>query len=1441
MSTLRAIAKIAKAADEARTAVASQEDVVKQEEVRAKIKGKGVGDKADAAEEAQYIDHRAVQQGWDPVPMKFGGDRPGPRVGATLTCLEVALHAKDLRRDDVERAHAAAHEQQYGLFLFGGDDEKGNQTDTLYVYYLQDRRWERPMVRGKQPTKRSRHTATAVSGSQDASSAKSHQQWLLLFGGVGASNAVSVLEPNEMEWTMPPTRAAHRKIKRKKKEKERAVWMPPEDDALLPCARFGHSSVTYGERIIIFGGQDHRAPLGDLYELHVGAWAAAGGQEVPMDWVRPEVAGYAPPPSSMHSAAIMRDHMLLVGGEPAWQGFLWALKLQPPMTWLRTTTRDFPLRGVSRHTLCEFVTPKPHQREEVIIMGGVIEREVITAFFTLDVRSWHAETAELPRETWLDCEERLHAQGLEAHEIQMARSEWEDHMKKEVKKAKKKGKGKPQLGETSKPEGDDDEAEEDEPEEEKPDEEFTLPTEYMDTLTLGEWVPLRLGKEPPDARFGHCMVRCGNIVYMFGGRTLHGAIDKFLQFDGKPLLWRSVPVDGDTPGSRVSHRTLLLDHYLYLLGGGSGNRSFNDLRRLDLYTMHWELVATRGEGPDDKPDAIIGTSLQYVEPYMVVFGGGDGRRPSNDLHTLDMNTMLWRKINTDGAPPAPRVGHTATMLDSSMIVFGGFSKGKYFHDVHMLDVEKLQWSQFIVMGTAPHGRVSHTATLIKGEIHIFGGSAGGACYNDYIVLSHPDHENVVAAEERKRSRGRPAAGGAGGGGGGGGRPAKEAAGGRALSKMSTAVSKVVAFNDVSGASPPPSPPGSPSSSAAHASVLPPGAPPPSPPPAPPGDGAMVPYATPQKGDGGGDAAASTSRTQGSAGGPTARSAGTQRSAGTARRTSASGGGRARRADQQRKGVWRYPEIAGLPPAPRFSHTASVVGDLLFVMGGLARKGRAYGDVHILDLRLMEWSSPRVSLEGPAARGRHTVEVMGSVLFVFGGGAEGRVFDDFWALDTTDFGMVELEQRAAKAGLAPVVANDEPLESALALSFLLPQMGEAPPVVTDAEYDDVEARAADADEVSCWLQHLGLGEHAYAFSAHEIDLEVLIQLEEHDLTDMGVHDPTQRLRLLRGIEVLRTRGSLAAVGKAPGERLFKRRFRLGCEVNFGGSPAILAVDTKTDLKVCVKFIHSTEEYARQLTLHQQLKGEMVARLVEAFPAVAKEEIQLAEEAAGGVALTMVQLGWGLPCLILEYGDSSLGEYVGRGLLPPTERKATFEAMVRVVLALHARGLAHCALQPESFRLYEGTSWRLANLESCTAFHEPSPRKIPVCYAAPEVVRHLRLPKTAHATAALDVWSLGVLLWQLFSQQPLFLNEAEATTLLASHAPLAAPMGCVVDEQAHHLLLKMLVRKPTDRLEPAKVLKHGYLAGGMDTTEMEASFGPMQKGHLFLRSLLQQIKG
>ena len=61
-----------------------------------------------------------------------------------------------------------------------------------------------------------------------------------------------------------------------------------------------------------------------------------------------------------------------------------------------------------------------------------------------------------------------------------------------------------------------------------------------------------------------------------------------------------------------------------------------------------------------------------------------------------------------------------------------------------------------------------------------------------------------------------------------------------------------------------------------------------------------------------------------------------------------------------------------------------------------------------------------------------------------------------------------------------------------MTFLAPHMGEAARAVeypAELEYEDVEARAADADEVRSWLTHLGLAQHVYTFAAHEIDFEV----------------------------------------------------------------------------------------------------------------------------------------------------------------------------------------------------------------------------------------------------------------------------------------------------------------------------------------------------------------
>ena len=124
------------------------------------------------------------------------------------------------------------------------------------------------------------------------------------------------------------------------------------------------------------------------------------------------------------------------------------------------------------------------------------------------------------------------------------------------------------------------------------------------------------------------------------------------------------------------------------------------------------------------------------------------------------------------------------------------------------------------------------------------------------------------------------------------------------------------------------------------------------------------------------------------------------SKGAAKKASAKGGrsGSPERSSGRRTATWSSPEVAGFPPEARYSHTATAIGPMLFIVGGLGRKGRPFDDMHVLDLTSLVRSLPRVTHEGPAGRGRHATVAVGSVLFIFGGGAKGEIYEDVWTLD-----------------------------------------------------------------------------------------------------------------------------------------------------------------------------------------------------------------------------------------------------------------------------------------------------------------------------------------------------------------------------------------------------------------------------------------------------------
>lgn len=63
--------------------------------------------------------------------------------------------------------------------------------------------------------------------------------------------------------------------------------------------------------------------------------------------------------------------------------------------------------------------------------------------------------------------------------------------------------------------------------------------------------------------------------------------------------------------------------------------------------------------------------------------------------------------------------------------------------------------------------------------------------------------------------------------------------------------------------------------------------------------------------------------------------------------------------KERRWVWAFPLIEGVPPSPRGGHTATLAGQSLIIFGGHYYSGKELGyvylnDVHILDVNQNRW-------------------------------------------------------------------------------------------------------------------------------------------------------------------------------------------------------------------------------------------------------------------------------------------------------------------------------------------------------------------------------------------------------------------------------------------------------------------------------------------------------
>ncbi|KNC49026.1 acyl-CoA binding protein [Thecamonas trahens ATCC 50062] len=200
-----------------------------------------------------------------------------------------------------------------------------------------------------------------------------------------------------------------------------------------------------------------------------------------------------------------------------------------------------------------------------------------------------------------------------------------------------------------------------------------------------EWRRLETGGDQPMPRYGHSFTTVGSRAYLFGGKG-HANVffgNELEVLDLDTLTWSVLETSGEAPARRYGQCAFVYRNVYYVVGG-SGVEFYNDVHALDLETRTWSRVKTHGRQPSVRSYH----SVALWGAKAVVFGGdhGGGER-FNDVHILDLRSMRWLEVVTKGPIPAVRCTHTFSIVGSRGILFGGRDAGTYYNDVRYLNLD----------------------------------------------------------------------------------------------------------------------------------------------------------------------------------------------------------------------------------------------------------------------------------------------------------------------------------------------------------------------------------------------------------------------------------------------------------------------------------------------------------------------------------------------------------------------------------------------------------------------------------------------------------------------------------------------------------------------------------------------------------------------------------
>jgi len=142
-------------------------------------------------------------------------------------------------------------------------------------------------------------------------------------------------------------------------------------------------------------------------------------------------------------------------------------------------------------------------------------------------------------------------------------------------------------------------------------------------------------------------------------------------------------------------------------------------------TATWKYREAKGDIPPQRH----GQQVALINNTLFMFGGRatETERLLNDLHALDLESMIWTRLTPNGDIPSPRIRHTLTYVDGFLYLLGGvganysaFVKDCFWR----YDIKSGAWDLLPPPPTTDEVIAGHTASALESQaVVVFGGTS----------------------------------------------------------------------------------------------------------------------------------------------------------------------------------------------------------------------------------------------------------------------------------------------------------------------------------------------------------------------------------------------------------------------------------------------------------------------------------------------------------------------------------------------------------------------------------------------------------------------------------------------------------------------------------------------------------------------------------------------